>query len=471
MFRMAMLPTVVLLLVSFCAAEPIDLGRRLEPLVDDFLIERTTGDLHLQVQQPIPGDVVLVTDKPWEGNTCAYYTIFRDGDLYRMYYRGSHADEKTRKSLHREVTCYAESRDGLHWTKPELGLFEYEGSKANNIILDGLGTHCFVAFKDENPDCPAEARYKGISHGKSDGKSGLHVFQSADGIHWSLIKAEPVITKGAFDSQNLAFWDPHTKKYVDYHRAFIGGVRSILTCTSDDFLHWTEPVPLVYPDAPNQHLYTNAVRPYFRAPHIRIGFPTRFIPETEQVEPVFMSSRDGITFGRYAEAVIPQSAPADRDGNRSNYMANGLVSLDSEPGKLSVYATEAYYAGPDSRLRRFTYRVDGFVSMTAGDQGGELLTRPLRFEGNRLFLNYVTRPGGSIRVEVQSPDGRPIEGYRLGDFQELVGDHIQQAVRWGNRDTLAIPSGTPVRLRFVMRNAELYSLRFSSQTVPNLIGD
>ncbi|MEZ6144325.1 MAG: hypothetical protein R3B91_02600 [Planctomycetaceae bacterium] len=372
------------------------------------------------MHQPSPQEVVFVTDKPWEGNTCAYYSIFQDGDLYRMYYRGSHFDEKTRKATHREVACYGEHRRHP-LDQAGVGTVRVRGSKANNIILDGLGTHCFVAFKDMNPDCDPQAKYKGISRGRPEGKKGLYVFQSPDGIHWELMADEPVITEGAFDSQNLAFWDAVTGQYVDYHRYFANGVRAIYMCTSDDYLHWTEPVPLTYPGQPHQHLYTNAIRPYPRAPHIRIGFPTRFLPEHEQVEPVFMSSRDGVTFHRFNEAVIPQSAPEDRDGNRSNYMTNGLLSLPGNDREYSVYATEAYYTGPDSRVRRFTYRVDGFASAHAGTDGGTLTTKPLTFSGSKLVINYAAGEAGNVQVELLQEDGTPYPGYDLAPAPSLTG--------------------------------------------------
>ena len=267
------------------------------------------GDVAQYLHRPEPKEVVLVTDAPWEGNTSAYYTIFRDRDRYRMYYRGSHYDEKTRKPTHREVTCYAESKDGIQWTKPKLGLFAFDGSKQNNIVWDGIGTHCFVAFKDENPNCPAQARYKGIARGRPRGKRGLYVFQSPDGIHWKLMRPEPVITEGAFDSQNLAFWDTHANLYREYHRTFVDGKRAIMTGTSRDFANWTKPVLLKYPGTPAEHLYTNAVLPYQRAGHILIGFPTRYLPEQGQrVEPTFMASRDGLTFKRW---LAPRD-PGDR---------------------------------------------------------------------------------------------------------------------------------------------------------------
>ena len=154
------------------AAEPIQLGKygtQRELFVDNHLIDKLTGDAKQHLHRPEPKEVILTTDKPWEGNTCAYYTIFRDGNLFRMYYRGSHWDTKAKKATHSEVTCYAESKDGIHWTKPDLGLFEFNGSKKNNIVFDGIGTHCFVAFKDGNPKCPPEARYKGIARGRPTG--------------------------------------------------------------------------------------------------------------------------------------------------------------------------------------------------------------------------------------------------------------------------------------------------------------
>lgn len=463
------LPYISLVFVGICQlvapclaaepAKPIDVGSRLELFVDDHLIDRASGDAGLLLHKPAPKEVVLVTDKPWEGNTSAYYTIFQDGDLYRMYYRGSHYDTTTRKVAHPEVTCYAESDDGVHWTKPNLGLFEFDGSKENNIVWDGIGTHCFTPFLDVNPACPPDARYKAIARGRPRGRKGLYAFKSADGIHWTLAAEGPVITEGAFDSQNLAFWDPVRKVYVDYHRTFRDGVRDIMTATSPDFLHWTDPVHLQYTHAPKEHLYTNAIRPYERAPHILIGFPTRYQPaRASQVEPTLMTSRDGLTFRRWSEPLIPVTAPEDRDGNRSNYMTWGLVRLPGADKECSVYATEAYYSGPDSRVRRFTFRLDGFVSMHAGPEGGEIVTQPLTVAAGKLILNYVTAAAGSVQVEIQDADGTPLDGLTLDDCPPITGDEIDQPVAF--RSGADMPGSRAIRVRFVLTNADLYSFRF-----------
>jgi hypothetical protein len=461
--------TAVLLSVIASAAravEAIDIGSRLEPFVDEFLIDRLEGDARLFLHKPTPQEVVFVTDEPWEGNTCAYYTIFQDGDLYRMYYRGSHyvraeaALPETKKAAHPEFACYAESTDGIHWTKPELGLVEFEGSKKNSIIWDGVGTHDFTAFKDANPDCPPEAKYKAFGRGKPTAAKGLYAFQSPDGIHWSLMREEAVITEGAFDSQNVGFWDPAAKLYREYHRTFRDGVRDIMTGTSEDFLNWTDPVHLEYPGAPKEHLYTNAIQPYERAPHILIGFPTRYLPdEGSRVEPTFMTSRDGLRFHRWTEAVIPESAPEDREGNRSNYMTWGLVQLPGD-SEYSVYATEAYYTGPDSRVRRFTYRVDGFVSVWAQEKGGALTTKPITFTGRELVMNFATSDEGSVQVELQDERGDPIVGFTLDECPAIQGNAVEHIVTWKDGADVGRLAGRPVRLRFVMRNADLYSIRF-----------
>lgn len=457
--------SLLLLVGSVAQAEPIDIGNRLEIFADDFLVESISEELTRKVHEPEPKEVVFTADASWEGNTSGYYTVFRDGDLVKMIYRGwAHQPDKIVKELHREFTCYAESKDGLIFTKPELGLHEWEGSKANNIILDDDATHNFAAFKDTNPDCPPEARYKGIGGEKRNG--GLFVYQSPDGIHWKRITEKPAITDGAFDSQNIAFWDSHAKVYRAYYRIFSEGgteggewkpkgVRAIRTSTSKDYVNWEPGTDLSYPEGtPEQHLYTNAVQPYLRAPHLLIGFPTRYLPdEGQRVEPVFMVSRDGVHFTRYNEPVVPESAPADRAGNRSNYMTWGLVELPGEPGKLTVYATEAYYGPVPGRVRRFVYRTDGFVSIRAGEEEGVILTKPFRFRGDRLILNYATSEGGAVVVERLDAGGKVVS-----TSKPLSGDEVAAQVEW--QSGIPFQESGEATLRFRLRNADLYSLRF-----------
>ncbi len=174
-----------------------------------------------------------------------------------------------------------------------------------------------------------------------------------------------------------------------------------------------------------------------------------------------MSSRDGVTFTRYNDPIVPRDAPEDRQGNRSNYMVNGLVQIPSEPGRMSVFATEAYYVGPDTRVRRFSYRTDGFVALHSGQKGGELATKPIQFSGNELVLNYSAKKGGSVKVELQNADGTPISGFSSKDCKPLKGDSIQQMVHWekGGKSLKEL-SGKTIRVKFLLSHADLFSFQF-----------
>jgi hypothetical protein len=156
---------VILPLLSAAAENPmqeapLDIGSHLELFVDSFLIESMNG-VHLRLHEPRPAGTALVFDRPWEGVTSGYVTVFKDDDLYRMYYRGSsHPGYTIKSSLrpgeqeipkHPEFTCYAESRDGITWIRPSLDLFEFNGSKGNNIVWTGPSAHDFSPFKDGNP--------------------------------------------------------------------------------------------------------------------------------------------------------------------------------------------------------------------------------------------------------------------------------------------------------------------------------
>ena len=159
------LTLAVMFTAAASGAEPIAIGSRRELLIDDFLLEKITN-ARLVLHRPVARELALVHDKPWEGSTSAYHSVFQDGAIFRMYYRGSHYDRKRRKSTHAEMVCYARSTDGIRWTRPELGIVEFGGSKKNNIVWTGVGAHDFAPFKDTNPKCKADEKYKAIGRGK-----------------------------------------------------------------------------------------------------------------------------------------------------------------------------------------------------------------------------------------------------------------------------------------------------------------
>ena len=471
------------------AGEVIDIGSRLELFADDFLIEKLTGARQV-LHHPTPKEVVMVHDQPWEGSGCGYHTVFQDGDLYRMYYKAWQLTVSDKKLVqpHPCFGAYAESTDGVHWKRPTLGLFQFAGSKKNNLVWVGPGGHDFTPFRDTNPACKPEALYKAVACGKG----GLVAFQSPDGIRWKPMNGfKPVMTEGAFDTQNLAFWDAVRGEYRAYIRDFRSGKRDIRTATSKDFIQWTTPAWLKYPGAPREQLYTNQIKPYHRAPHIFIGFPARYLDRgwsesmkalsdlehrelrarasrrygTALTDSLLMTSRDGLTFHRWREAFLrPGLRLRDNWKYGDNYIAWHLVETRSHiadaPNELSLYATEGYWTGQSSQLRRFTLRIDGFVSVQAPATGGELLTKPLRFEGSRLVINFSTSVAGSVRVEVQGADGKPIKGFALADCPEIFGDALDRAVSWKGGADAGKLAGKPVRLRFAMKDADLFSIRF-----------
>ena len=452
--------------VTAATQEPIRIAGRWELLVDHYLVERMQGAVELHLHEPVPQEVVMMHDKPWEGNSCGYHTIFQDGPIYRMYYRGWNHNMANGKQTHPAVVCYAESREGIHWERPVLDLVEFQGSKQNNIIWAGAGTHNFVPFKDTNPQCPSDARYKAVARGEDQDNQKLFAFQSADGRHWQPLADTPILTQGAFDSQNLAFWDTVRQEYRCYFRDFRDGRRDIKVSTSQDFLHWTEPEWLQFPDAPQEHLYTNAVMPYYRAPHLLIGFPTRYLPERDSLtEGLFMSSRDGRTFHRWPEALVRPGLNPDKWHNRSNYIWGGLVETSSPlPGggkELSLYANEGYYfESKAAKTRRYTCRIDGFVSLHASLAGGEVLTKPLVFEGAELLVNFSTSAAGRLQVQVEGLEGQPAAGFAFSDCPAIYGDALEHVVKWQRGSDVSALAGKPVRLRLALHDADLYAFGF-----------
>ena len=476
---------------------PIDVGSRLELFVDDHLVDRLHGAKRV-LQHPAPQEVSMRFDQPWEGNTPGHVTVFKDGDIYRMYYRGSgHVYGENEGNTHDSVTCYAESTDGINWTRPSLGIMEFEGSKDNNIILERYRAGNFSPFQDPNPNAPDDARYKAVAVGEKS----LFAYKSPDGIRWSRMSEEPIITDGYFDSPNLAFWDPVREEYREYHRDFREDGepwqgnhtgRDIKTSATKDFLDWPDPVWLKYSPGRVSELYTNGVQPYYRAPHIFLGFPTRYsdrgwtestktLPQldyrelrgsnsqregTAVTDGMFMSSRDGYGFDIWPESFVRPGLKFKEnwfygDGYQNKGIVETKSTIEGAANELSVYVTEATHL-PDSigRLRRYTLRIDGFVSGSARMAGGELLTKSLIFDGSELVLNFSTGAAGSVQVEIQNEGGHQIEGFAMAECHEVWGDDLARTVKWGETTDLSSLAGQPVRLRFLLKDADLYSMQF-----------
>ena len=138
-------------------------------------------------------------------------------------------------------------------------------------------------------------------------------------------------------------------------------------------------------------------------------------------------------------------------------MAWGMLPLSSD--EISLFYTR-HNRSESAHLQRATLRTDGFVSLQASFVGGEFTTKPLLFSGDRLEINVSTGVAGSLRVEIQDESGRPVDGFALKDSQEFYGDEIASTAAWRAGSDVGRLAGCPVRLRFAMKEADVFAIRF-----------
>lgn len=465
----------------------IDIGTRRELFVDRYLVERLSR-AELRLHHPQRAGAVLVHDRPWEGILTLHVTVLEEGDTYRMYYRGWPQKPGLRANdpgQHPPVTCYAESRDGVHWQRPSLGLHQVFGTRQNNVVLAGPRpvTQRFSPMLDTRPGVPASERLKALGGNKD---TGLVLYSSGDGIHWEPMDLGPVVEGYAFDSQNTIFWSQHEQCYVCVfrHMQEVEGqrVRWLARTTSPDLAQWTRPEIYDFGEAPAEHLYTNQMAPYFRAPHLYVGTAARFLPGRWALSPaqeeamdlhgeanysglpgalsdgVLLTSRGGNHIDRTFLESFVRAGEDPRDWvARSNYPALGVVATGER--EMSLYVSR-HYGQPSAYLERLTLRTDGFASLHAGYGGGEMVTRPLVFSGRELEINFATSAAGGLRMELQVEGGAAIEGYALADCEEQIGDEVERVVRWKGGSDLSALARRPVRVRVVLKDGDLYSVRF-----------
>ena len=457
--------------------EPIDLTTRLELLVDSTLIDEMRG-VRFELQRPERREVAFLADAPWEDDVAGFSSVVDEGGTARLYYRAFIPD---RSNESRVVFALAESTDGGRtFSRPDLGLVEYDGSTANNILF--IGEPPFTpppAFIDTNPACKPNERYKGLSSRWQK----LYAMCSPDGLRWHPMSEEPLGMDGTFDTVNTAFWDSRTGCYRCFTRYFenleegtgeadvLGPkptvVRAIQSATSMDFLEWSPVVHHEYEDEHSVQLYTNATIPCPGAEHIYLSFPNRYVQD-RTLDPdhgvpgvndaLFMASRDTVHWKRYAEAWVRPGLDELNWTDRNNYPTWGLVK--TSPTEWSMYISEHYrHPGIPCRLRRLAVRPHGFVSIHAEYDGGEFATRPITFTGRELLLNYSTSAAGWVKVEIQDIERKPVPGFSMADADELYGDQLEGRAQWRSGPDLTALISRPVRLRFALKDADLFAFR------------
>ena len=475
------------------------------PLFDRSVIdgEKTTADFTVGV--PIRRETVFSADMPWENGRAHYMNVVFDGEKYRGYYiscygAGGESSEETVALVDTGV-CYIESEDGFNWSRPMLRLCEINGSLENNVILrsedknDGERGDFFdnfFVFFDTNPACKREERFKALAYAHP---YKLSAYVSEDGIRFTPIGILNI--KGKFDSNNLCYFDKKINKYVAYIRDFHGipangdlnaGIRDARRSVSDDFINWSEPELIKFPDSCDYPIYTSQIMPYYRNPDILIGFPTRYCERTSWTDNfdklcgkerrksrlenaphtrialtvtdcIFMASRDGVNFYKCDEAFItpgPEYAENWIYGNcYPAYFMKETASENGTDSEISMlvghYHTMSYCENtrPDEFVR-YTVRKDGFAFYQAKYSGARVVTKPFVFEGKSMRINFSTSAKGSVYIVLRDNLGNEARTC------ELFGDSTEREVSFEGV-SLSDFCGREVTLEFEMRDAKIYS--------------
>ena len=495
----AVVRTVLFALVAFGAghvtAEPIDVGSAKQLFFDHRFID-ASSNVQVVMNPPRKLGPVLKPDRRWEDfRLTSYFTVLQDGDLFRMYYSSFSEDQWNYAEA--EVTwrdyaflCYAESKDGVNWHKPNLGIVEYNGSKDNNIlarsIVDG------TVFID--PQAPPDERYK-ILHTVGPHAGGLRISTSADGVNFNW--ATSALRDWNCDSQQNMFFDARLGKYVGLLRApralefpghDQGEWRMVMRIEVEQPLDWSKVQPEIVfrPDEKDPvgvDFYTNAAFKYPYAQEAYFMFPAayhHFPPEYGNdglLDISAATSRDGVRWQRIdRKPYVPLGMVGEWDAMFA-MMGVGIVrvgdkllqfynAIDISHGgtrKASKYASDQASRRRWGWMGALEQRLDGFYSADAAYGGGHLTTPPIVFKGNRLELNIHSSAAGSARVELRDASGKAFRGFSLKDCDLIMTNDVRHGVSWKGKSDVSSLAGKPVRLHLEMRSTKLYAFQFTGE--------
>ncbi len=448
------------------AVIPIDVGRQL--FVDDFLIADSTLERVFHQAVYHPACPLVKPEHPWESTARgAVSMVFSDGvwfdpadRLFKMWYMSGYWGP----------TAYAFSEDGIRWTKPRLDVVP-----GTNIVLDTPRGSTTVWLDLETTD--PKRRWVFFRQRQTNPPTfGLHY--SADGIHWG----PEVANSGPAKDRSTMFYNPFRKKWVysvkDDNRN--GRIRRYLE-NQDAVagMNWKrfDPVPWVGADRLDPQrsdlkkgcqLYNLDVAAYESVMlglfNIWRGQPDGR-PKPNEVVAAY--SRDGFHWHRPDRRPLVPVSEHYGDWNWGNVQSAGGCYVPVGD-KLYFYVSgRAGIPGTkDSGVCTTglaVLRRDGFASMRAGDRAGTLTTRPLRFQGKRLFVNAAVRKG-ELRVEALDKDGRVIEPFTRAACVPVRTDSTKIEIRWKKAGDVAALANRDVRFRFHLRAGDLYAFWTHSTT-------
>jgi hypothetical protein len=499
--------------------EPLAITDKAQLFIDDRLVASARG-VQECVNRPVLDGVALspgpvgAWDDAWVG---VYGQVFEDDGVFKMYMKGrsvAHIRKLLSGSKPSTPLGYAESEDGIHWRRPDLGLCEYEGSRENNIsCMDG-------GYVLKDPNASGADRYKLLvfAHhhiGADSGpdlldrdRGGFYILTSPDGLRWDW-NGNRFFPFQA-DTLNQLDWDPKLMRYVAYLRTWPDGFlrgreraygRAVGRIELDDPMRpWPYdeiddpfytagpdaiatlsrevPTVLTYPgyDQPGNwtDVYTPAVLRHPDAEDVYLAFPAvnHYNPDSElrnnsRLDIGMAVSRDGVTWTWPSlDPYVPLGEPGS---GRSScvYMFYGMVQAngriyqyhhgcDLEHGALRRSGAEG--AAGSGAVYRTVLRQDGFVSMDFEAGGGELTTRTFTTAGDSLHLNIDAQAGGG-KVGVAGEDGGYLPGLGIDDCDEIKTDAVDHVVTWRGQRRMTGTHGRAIRLVFRMHRAKLFSFR------------
>ena len=466
----------------------IDVGDRAQLFIDTRFMA-ASENITLHMNPPEKKGPVVVQDKPWESGEIGFCVsvIQYEGEYKMWYLAGSEATGYCQ--------CFARSKDGVVWEKPDLGLVEYQGSKNNNVVITGaVETTVFL-----DPVAPPEQRFKALScmHWPDPQKAGLYVWTSPDGLQWAQppTRVLPLLP----DTANQVFYDTRIKKYVANIRVWnplrkVGRIETgdvlapwPFTPLEKPYFIWGEDkipvpsreVPIVFEydanDPPVTDHYNAACIQYPWADDAYFMFPSlyRHFPEPPvgkrgndgYVDIQMAASRDGVNWTRISRAPYVRMGIEGSSDSSSMYMAVGVVrNGDALYQYYGGYTTTHGQSGvphPGS-IHRLEQRLDGFAYAEAPAEGGAITTPLITFSGARLLLNYDASAGGTGEVALLDADGNEIPGFGLADCDELGANALAREATWAGKSDVSAWAGKPVRLKFTMKSMRLFSFRFTA---------
>jgi len=469
---------------------PLDIGTQKQLFIDDYIVDDIRGATR-SLNQPAKyvGNPIMIPLYPWEGRLEIFGTVWREPDdgLFRMWYQGLGGMAIPPMGLDLTGTpfedlgfdpstiyfnvAYATSEDGIFWERPNLGLVEHEGSKANNIVLPHVG--CANVIKDTRDQDP-DRLYKSLfwDEREPDGSlnlgTGVAVAFSTDGLRWTKYDGNPVLTRSS-DCHWLYGWDDLHDKYVAYPRPPTNEgdkTRRIGRSVSDDFVNWTEVEEVLAPDDDDPPAMEFYGMPVFRYEGLYLGqlWACYGRPEEPQTRNFWntdvqlTSSRDGIAWDRVGgrKPFIPNGPPGSIDHGEVLTAVAPVVMGDELWFYYCAGDQEHGVTGRSGPICLAKLRLDGFVSVDAGDDTGTLVTKPFRCEGGPLTINTAA-VGGMVGVAVLDEEGAQFQGYSRQDCAVFDGDSVEHRVTWREKLSLEELKGKSIRLKFYVNNASLYA--------------